>query len=299
MMSRRTSLAAAALLVALPLAPVAATVHPGYDQLAKSSDLVVIGRITGVENPGAATRTVELTASSLIKGRLPTPTTVLTVRYTRVGKGNIDFKAYQSSGEKVLVFLKQRKGKDDKPIAEFELTDAWFGLARWDTDMMMTMAKSGFALEAFGDWIIAALGGLVVFTMTLLLLWKAPEPEAAAATDSARDDEPAADEADKPAEDSDKPDEPAEREADEPAVREADEPAEREADRPAVREADQPAVREADQPAERAADTPADEADKASEGDRDKPADDAKADKPDEAKADDADKPADGDKPKE
>jgi hypothetical protein len=114
-----------------------ATEKPTIPEMAGRSDIIVVGRVVKVDNPGEPFRKITIQVKEIIKGhRTVHGLKTITFPYVRMGKGNIDFqKAKQENTDKIFFLRFIHNSPEtvrlDTPAPtsfQLEMADAWFGM---------------------------------------------------------------------------------------------------------------------------------------------------------------------------
>ena len=118
-----------------------ATVKPSISTMIFWSDVILVGKVLDVDNPGGSDRHIKIQVKDFLKAnQVIRGINHLSLSYHRIGvKGDIDFQKLKEEKTDHIFFIRYvPDGDDSKEPTSFhlELADAWFGVEKNDKTLV-------------------------------------------------------------------------------------------------------------------------------------------------------------------
>jgi hypothetical protein len=129
-----------------------ATVKPSISTMIFWSDVILVGKVLDVDNPGGSDRNIKIQVQEFIKAnQVIRGINKLSLSYHRIGvKGDTNFQKMKEEKTDHIFFLRYvPDGDDTKDPTSFhlELADAWFGVKRSDKTLVKKIMEFEHRVE--------------------------------------------------------------------------------------------------------------------------------------------------------
>ena len=116
-----------------------ATVKPSISTMIFWSDVILVGKVLDVDNPGGSDRHIKIQVKDFLKAnQVIRGINHLSLSYHRIGvKGDIDFQKLKEEKTDPIFFLRYvPDGEKETTSFHLELTDPWFGVEPSDKTLV-------------------------------------------------------------------------------------------------------------------------------------------------------------------